>query len=44
MSEARTITPDDVSTHGFTWTEKNGVVELHVPELDLWNIIVIEGR
>ena len=43
-SEVRIITPDDVSTDGFTWSENKGVVELQVPELDLWNTIVLEGR
>ena len=43
-SEAKLITPDDVSTDGFTWTEGNGSVRFHMPELDLWNIIVLEGR
>ncbi len=42
-SEARIITPDDVPTEGFTWTEENGVVDLYVPELDLWNMIVLEA-
>ena len=43
-SEVRIVTPDDVPTEGLAWTEKNGVVELHVPELELWNMIVLEGR
>ena len=43
-SEVRIVTPDDVPTEGLAWTEKNGVVRLHVPELDLWNMIVLEGR
>ena len=44
VSEARIITPDDVSTDGFTWAERGGTVELHVAELELWNTIVLEGR
>ena len=43
-SEVRIVTPDDVPMEGLAWTEKNGVVELHVPELELWNMIVLEGR
>jgi hypothetical protein len=42
--EVRIVTPDDVPTEGLAWTEKNGAVELHVPELELWSMIVLEGR
>ena len=43
-SDVTIVTPDDVPTEGLAWTEKNGVVELHVRELEMWSMIVLEGR